>query len=149
MSSRLCAVSRAPVNQNVGSDFILPCQYCDVSSGYGLSGEQRLMLALLADALNVYQKGALSRLTRLRRLYVDAERWFMADRIHCDAFSFIMVCDALGIRPELLRRRIIDWKHAVSSQHRAASGSRVRFKITPSERYARGRINHSAVSRAI
>jgi hypothetical protein len=137
MSSRLCAVSRAPVIQNAESDLILSCRYCDVSSGHGLSGEQRLMLALLTDALNVYQKGALSRLTRPRRLYVDAERWFVADRAECNTFSFATVCDALGINPALLRRRIIDWKHTVCRSHRGNSLSRVRLKITPRERYRR------------
>jgi hypothetical protein len=133
MSSRLCAVSRAAVLQNAESDLILPCQYCDVSSGYGLSGEQRLMLALLTDALNVYQKGALSRLTRLRRLYVDADRWITADRTASNAFSFVTVCDALGINPDLLRRRIIDWKHTVSGQHRRNPSSRLRLRIMPRE----------------
>jgi hypothetical protein len=148
MSSRLCAVSRAPITQGAGSDFILPCQYCDVSSGYGLSGEQRLMLALLTDALNVYQKGALSRLTRQRRLFVDAERWIMADSADRNAFSFATVCDALGINPHLLRRRVIDWKHTVSGEHRRNALSRLRLKITPRERYTRSRINSPAVAAA-
>ena len=149
MSSRLCAVSRAAIAQSTEPDLILPCQYCDVSSGYGLSGEQRLMLALLTDALNVYQKGALSRLTRPRRLYVDAERWIMADRADCKAFSFTTVCDALGINSELLRRRIIDWKHTVCGQHRANSSSRLRLKITPRERYAHRRINAGTISATV
>src|SRR2546430_16232599 len=75
MSSRFCAVSSTPTMEFAGSELILPCQYHDLSGGYQLSGEQRLMLALLADAINVYQRGALSGLTRARRLYVDAERW--------------------------------------------------------------------------
>jgi len=149
MSSRLCSVSRAPIAQSAGADLILPCQYCDVSSGYGLSGEQRLMLALLADALNVYQKGALSRLTRLRRLYVDAERWILADRPEGNAFSFTTVCDALGINPALLRRRIIDWKHTVCGQHRGNSSSRMRLKITPRERYSHRQINSPPIPAAI
>jgi hypothetical protein len=149
MSSRLCAVSRAPISQGPESDLILGCQYCDVSSGYGLSGEQRLMLALLTDALNVYQKGALSRLTRLRRLYVDAEHWILADRSDCDGFSFTTVCDALGINPELLRRRLVDWKHSVCNRHQGNSSSRLLLKITPRERYGRQRINSRAVSAAI
>jgi hypothetical protein len=138
MSSRLCAVSRAPIAYGAGSDVILPCQYCDVSSGYGLSGEQRLMLALLADALNVYQKGALSQLTRLRRLYVDAERWILAEPRNVGGISFITVCDALGIDPALLRRRIIDWKHAVCGQ-RTSPSSRMHLRITPRERYSHRR----------
>jgi hypothetical protein len=146
MSSRLCAVSPARDIQSAGSDLILPCQYWDVSNGYGLSGEQRLMLALLTDALNVYQKGALSRLSRLRRLYVDAERWILANGADLNAFSFITVCDALGINPELLRRRIIDWKHTVCSQQRRNSSSRLRLRITSRERYSRRRINSSTAS---
>jgi hypothetical protein len=148
MSSRLCAVSRAAVVPNTESDFILPCQYCDVSSGYGLSGEQRLMVALLTDALNVYQKGAVSRLSRPRRLFVDAERWILADRADGNAFSFIMVCDALGISPELLRRRIIDWKHAIYRQQRGNS-SVLRLRITPRERYPHKRTNSSKASAAM
>jgi hypothetical protein len=137
---------RMPISQGAESDLIVPCQYCDVSSGYGLSGEQRLMLALLADALNVYQKGALSRLTRLRRLYVDAERWILADCADGNAFSFPMVCDALGINPALLRRRIINWKHTVCGQHRSNPSSRLRLKFTPRERYAHRRIKPPTIS---
>lgn len=102
------------------------------------------MLALLTDALNVYQKGALSRLTRLRRLYVDAERWIMANQAHSNAFSFLTVCEALGINPDLLRRRIIDWKHAVCGQQRRNSSSRLRLKITPQERYFRRRFSSAS-----
>jgi len=99
------------------------------------------MLALLTDALNVYQKGALSRLTQLRRLYIDAERWIMTDFADINAFSFSTVCDALGINPGLLRRRIIDWKHTVCSPHRHDPSSRLRLRITPRERYARRATN--------
>ncbi len=148
MSSRLCAVSRSPLDQADGADVILPCQYCDVSGGYSLSGEQRLMLALLADALNVYQKGAVSRLTRMRRLYVDAERWILSERDDGDALSFNTVCDALGINPALLRRRIVDWKHTVSRQRGGDSSSRMRLQITPHQRYSHHRQGHSKIASA-
>jgi len=135
MSSRLCAVSRSPVEQSGGSELILPCQYCHVSGGSSLSGEQRLMLALLADALNVYQKGAVSGLTQLRRLYVEAERWILADRTDGNALSFATVCDALSINSWLLRRRILDWKHSVSRQRGRQPWSRMSLRITPRDRY--------------
>jgi len=99
-----------------GSDLILPCQYFDISGGHNLSGEQRLMLALLTDAINVYQKGVLSRRSTARRLYVDAERWIQADDDSCGWLSFSTVCEALGIHTGLLRRRIISWKHAINRQ---------------------------------
>jgi hypothetical protein len=148
MSSRLCAVSRAPISSSEDSDLILPCEYCDVSSGYGLSAEQRLILALLTDAINVYQRGALSRLTRLRRLYVDAERWMLTDCADAAAFSFTMVCDALGINPELLRRRIIDWKHTVSAHHRRHPTSRLALKLAARGRDSHRRIRSSSIPAA-
>ncbi|HKV56189.1 MAG TPA: hypothetical protein VJN94_16270 [Candidatus Binataceae bacterium] len=136
MSSRFCAVSSTPAEQVTGSDVILPCQYYDISGGYNLSGEQRLMLALLTDAINVYQKGALSRIARARRLYVDAERWIMAERTGSDALSYNTVCEALGINSTLLRRRIIAWKHTVRRQRGDDRSSRLHLKVTPRERYA-------------
>ena len=117
MSSRFCAVSSQPAFENRGgTDLILPCQYFDISGGHSLSGEQRLMLALLTDAINVYQKGVLSRRSNARRLYVDAERWILADDDSCGWLSFAIVCEALGIHTGLLRRRIISWKHAINRQ---------------------------------
>lgn len=132
MSSRLCAVASAPTETTIGDNLILPCQYYDVSGGHRLTGEQRLMLALLTDAINVYQKGALSPLTRARRLYVDAERWILCD--HNDAgLAFGTVCEALGINAALLRRRIVAWKHAVRRQH---SEHPIHLKVTRRDRHA-------------
>lgn len=116
MSSRFCAVSSEPAIETGGPDLILPCQYYDISGGHSLTGEQRLMLALLTDAINVYQKGVLSRRTHARRLYVDAERWILADDDRCGWLSFVTVCEALEIHAVLLRKRIIAWKHAVHRQ---------------------------------
>jgi hypothetical protein len=132
MSSRFCAVSRAAAIETSGSDLILPCQYYDISGGYRLTGEQRLMLALLTDAINVYQKGVLSHVARARRLYVDAERWILADNGSGEWLSFDTVCDALGIDSPHLRRRIISWKHEI---HRRCecypASSHTHLRITP------------------
>jgi hypothetical protein len=118
-----------------GSELILPCQYHDLSGGYQLSGEQRLMLALLADAINVYQRGALSGLTRARRLYVDAERWITSDQSDRKMLSFSTVCEALGINGALLRRRIIQWKHTVSHRRATHQTARLQVKMVPRERH--------------
>jgi hypothetical protein len=137
MSSRLCAVSSTPSSHNDGVDLILPCQYHDLSGGHHLTGEQRLMLALLADAINVYQKGALSRLNRPRRLYVDAEQWIMAD---CGQqptmLSFNMACEALSINSGLLRRRIIEWKHEVHRKRDGCQAIETHFEVVRRERHS-------------
>jgi hypothetical protein len=132
MSSRFCAVSSEPAIETSGSDLILPCQYYDISGGHRLTGEQRLMLALLTDAINVYQKGVLSRITRARRLYVDAERWILSDQPNSDSLTFDAVCEALGIESAHLRRRIIAWKHEIHRRRERHPGcSHTQLRITP------------------
>jgi hypothetical protein len=138
---RLCTVSSTPATDS-GVGLFLPCAYSDISGGYALTGEQRLMLALLVDAINVYQKGAMSHDARARRLYVDAEYWIMANGVSPNVLSFDNVCDALGIHPALLRRRIIGWKHALNHQRRDRIDSRLSLRITPRDRptnHRRGR----------
>jgi hypothetical protein len=76
------------------------------------------MLALLIDALNAYQKGALSRRSYLQRLHIDAERWLLEKERHNGAVSFTTVCDALGIDASWLHQRIIDWKQSVQRHRR-------------------------------
>jgi hypothetical protein len=112
VSSRLCAISSNLAGFD--EDSILPRQYHDLSATYHLTGEQRLMFAMLVDAINVYQKGIVSRLSEPRRLAIEAEKWITRrDDTRSGFLSFESVCDTLGINPALLRRKIIVWKHAV------------------------------------
>jgi hypothetical protein len=127
----------------VGLHQIMPCQYFDLSAGHRLTGEQRLMLALLADAINVYQQGVLSRSTRKRLLYVDAERWIMAGDRANHAFSFETVCDALEINPSVLRRRMVVWKHTANRTAEVRATPHLRLKITPRTKRMTHRRNHS------
>ena len=102
------------------------------------------MLALLADAINVYQQGALSRNTRKRLLFIDAERWITAGARCRHAFSFDTVCDALGINPSMLRRRMLVWKHELRRNDQAHAGTpHLRLKITPRNKHLSQRRNRS------
>jgi hypothetical protein len=124
--------SDTAVERLVGLNQILPCQYYDVSGGHRLTGEQRLMLALLADAINVYQQGVMSRNTRKRLLFIDAERWITASAKCRHAFAFDTVCDALGINPSMLRRRMLAWKHELRHNvETCTTAPHLRLKITP------------------
>jgi hypothetical protein len=123
-----------------GLDQILPCQFFDRSGGDRMGGEQRLMLAMLADAINVYQQGVLSRCTRKRLLYLDAERWIMAAPRQPQAFSFETVCEALEIEPGGLRRRLVAWKHRMRRERESAHPApHLRLKITPRQSRMRPR----------
>src|SRR5580658_3542948 len=144
------AVFDSPADGVIGIHQILPCQYFDLSGGHRLTGEQRLMLAMLADAINVYQQGALSRSTRKRLLYIDAERWILGGATNLHAFSFDTVCDALGINPAVLRRRMVAWKHEVQRDLEIRATPHLRLKITPrSKHLSHGRRGRArAVARA-
>jgi hypothetical protein len=134
------------VERVVGLNQILPSQYYDVSGGHRLTGEQRLMLALLADAINVYQQGVTSRNTRKRLLFVDAERWITAG-VNCrHAFSFDTVCDALGINGATLRRRMLTWKHELRRTDLPRTATpHLRLKITPRTKHMSHRRRRSRV----
>lgn len=135
MSEGFQLSSDAAVEKLVGLNQILPSQYFDLSGGHRLTGEQRLMLALMADAINVYQQGVLSRNTRKRLLFVDAERWITAGPNLRHAFSFDTVCEALGINPSVLRRRMLAWKHHVRRNvERHGPAPHLRLKITPRDK---------------
>jgi len=141
--SEFRATPDAIMENLVGLHQILPSQYFDVSGGHRLTAEQRLMLALLADAINVFQQGAVARATRKRLLYIDAERWIMmAGSTAPHAFSFDTVCDALGINAGVLRRRLILWKHSVCRDVESYTTPHLRLKITPRARHLSQRRSH-------
>ncbi len=87
------------------ADIILPSQYFATIGSGGLSGEQRLMLAVLADAINVLQSWRGSGSPRKRRNFAEAAQW-VNTRGTSHPFSFDSVCDALEIDPELVRSRL-------------------------------------------
>lgn len=96
-------------------DALLPAQfYAAFRGGSHVRGEKRLMLAVLQDALDCYQKYAFARDGQGRQLFVDAEAWIAGE----DAawyFSFENICEILEINPAYLRRGVERWRaHAAT-----------------------------------
>jgi hypothetical protein len=87
------------------ADIILPSQYFGALGSVGLSGEQRLMLAVLVDAINVLQSWHGVGSARKRCNFAEAAQW-VNTRGTSYPFSFDSVCDALEIDSELLRSRL-------------------------------------------
>ena len=75
-----------------------------VGTRHGQTGEQRLMLALLCDAMHAYsaERARWKRPGRVREL----RRWFESDD-RSYVFSFESVCDALGLDATYVRRRVL------------------------------------------
>jgi hypothetical protein len=108
------------------SDVILPSQFFGAMGGGGLCSEQRLMLAVLVDAINLLQGWNRMGSARKRRAFAEAAQWVITKGTHYP-FSFDSVCDALGIDSEVLRERLsgLAMGHGVTDR---LSAGRLRLK---------------------
>ncbi len=79
-------------------------------------GEEKLMLAVLASAIQHFQKYVLSKNERGKRLFQEAEEWFLerdSDRL----FSFEYICETLRLDPDYIRQGLMSWKEARCKEH--------------------------------
>jgi hypothetical protein len=65
-------------------------------------GEERLMLAVLESAVEDFQKYVLARKPRGKKLFQEAEEWFL-ERNSDELFSFENICDTLQLHPDYMR----------------------------------------------
>jgi len=81
---------------------VIPKSYCQP--------EKELMLAILKDAITIYQKQIYSR----NALFKEAENWLF-DKERNWLFAFETVCAVLGLSPEKIRQNLLAWKLNVLS----------------------------------
>jgi len=81
---------------------VLPSQYFKAPE---FCSEQRLMLAVLVDAIHVLKARTRRGGNRRRRDFVETSVWVMKKGTW-DAFSFDNVCAGLGIGADMARQRI-------------------------------------------
>ncbi|HKV53042.1 MAG TPA: hypothetical protein VJN94_00230 [Candidatus Binataceae bacterium] len=108
------------------TDIILPSQYFGALGSAGLCSEQRLMLAVLVDAINVLQGWHRLGNARKRRAFAEAAQW-VNTRGTGYPFSFDSICDALGIDSDILRARLGTLTLGVANSAGPAMG-RLRLK---------------------
>lgn len=91
-------------------DTLLPSQYFAVLKRKGAhEPERRLVIAVLRDAVDCFQKHLRARDAKARQLFHDAEEWICSED-RSWPFSFENVCDLLQINAEYLRRGLLTWK---------------------------------------
>ena len=61
------------------------------------------MYAVLEHAFLCFQKQFEIEIPDVRRKAQEAEEWFLSDKSH-GLFSFVSVCDVLGLEPEFIRQ---------------------------------------------
>lgn len=113
-------------------DVLLPGQFFDLLGAKTLSSEQRLMLAVLADAINVLGSTDSSKLRR-RKSFNEASAWVFAKGV-TSPLSFDHVCDALNVNAESLRSRLSE----LVSEHR---GKLLRLRLKENSRMQRVTVN--------
>jgi hypothetical protein len=88
-------------------DILLPSQI-GLRRSAGDPSVHRLIVAVLEDALRLVVKGKVTSQwkgsVRRERLVDDAQAWIAATETH--PFSFVWICEALGIDPNGLRKQI-------------------------------------------
>jgi hypothetical protein len=114
-------------------DVILRSQFFEMVGKRTLSSEQRLMLAVLADAINVVQEFGTSSSMRKRNSFNEAWNWFFTKSVGCP-LSYVSVCDALGIDADGLRWRL-------SELIAGRGGSPLRLRLKEASRMQRLTVN--------
>jgi len=71
--------------------------------------ERRLLIAILADALDCFQQNLHASNPKRQRLFREAEKWILADDVDW-IFSFRNICEILGVDPEALRDQTRIWR---------------------------------------
>ena len=92
--------------------------------------EQKLMLAVLDDAVSCFQKYFAARDKIETRLFREAEEWILLQGKSNWAYSFDMICEALDLNPRYIREGLLHWR-----DHRLRERHGVRLRMNKS-RYA-------------
>ena len=100
-------------------------------------GEERLMLAVLQNAVEYFQKYVLAQKPRGKQLFQEAEEWFL-DKETEALYSFENICQTLGFHPDYIRKGLMAWKEA-----KLKLGS-VNFPAG-SPKLARSRVKHPSI----
>jgi hypothetical protein len=120
---------------------VLPVQFLS-SSPAARSGEQRLMAAVLEDAIALHFKrippGITKLQSKLQQEQAEATRWLRSNDA-ASAFSFLRICEALHIEPQYLRRglRTFD-EHAIPRPRLARTWAQTRASSRGAARAALG-----------
>ncbi len=79
-------------------------------------GEERLLYAMLENAIEDYQKYVLAMDRKGKELFQQAEEWFF-ETDSASEFSFEHVCDYLQLSASYVRKGLLRWKEERCCNH--------------------------------
>jgi hypothetical protein len=74
-------------------------------------GEERLMLAVLQDAVECFQDYVLAQYVWEKKLFQEAKDWILEKNTD-SPFSFENICETLQLNSDYIRRGLLAWKEA-------------------------------------
>jgi hypothetical protein len=95
-------------------------------------GEERLLLAVLESAVEDFQKYVLARHACGKKLFQQAEEWFLEKDSGGALFSFESICETLQLHPEYIRQGLLLWKEAKLKTGSADEQPRCRRRLAKS-----------------
>jgi hypothetical protein len=98
-------------------DAVLSAQYFEDRLRKPLEPEERLVLAILEDAINCFQENHLARQGRRERLFDEVRTWIFEPERDW-VFGFENICGVLGFDPGYIRDGLARWRAKQSSKHR-------------------------------
>jgi len=118
-------------------DIILPVQhFAAIQRKKFPTGEHRLLVALIQDAIECFQKHMHARDAKRRQLFLDAQGWIGSEDDR-GVFSFNNVCMLLGMNPDYVRQGLAHWseqsKDLPRSQRRRTASDRPAARIVPAQ----------------
>ncbi len=101
-------------------DVLLPGQFFSFfRRKSGFDRERRLMLAVLEDAIDCFQKYAHTEDQRGRQLFAEAYDWIMSSEKKW-LFSFENICQVVDINPDYIRQGLVRWRREHAPSVRAS-----------------------------
>jgi hypothetical protein len=92
----------------------------------------------LADAIDHFQKYALAKDEKRRKLFQEAEEWFL-EKDDDQLFSFEYICATLQLHPGYIRRGLLSWKQSKLKTRSVERPGQGRTKL------AKTRIKHPSI----
>jgi len=107
-SRQLVSARRAAAYERPADGGLLPEQFFDSRIKLGaVCPETALMYAVLEDAFLCFHKQVEAE-PRFMPCAREAKKWFFSDDFR-GLFSFVSVCDALGLEPHYIRTKLKNW----------------------------------------
>jgi hypothetical protein len=108
--------------------------------------ERALLLAVLSEAIETFQKFAFTKSFKGRELFREAEGWLWSENSD-DLFSFRGICEALSLEPRWVRYGLHQWLETAAKTRRTSARSKSASPPIGSRRTLRRVVRYASPTR--